>query len=81
MMKVEAGTELFLSKVGAYGFFYPDESNSVTVIESFDARDVTWIGSLSFKALKPQDKARVVDKNGKQLDINYPVWIKHDQKK
>jgi hypothetical protein len=76
-MKVSIGAKLYLSKLGAYGFHYPNNEKPLTVTATFSAKEVSWVGSKFYSAIIPDDQATAVDSDGNFYRINYPVWVEN----
>ena len=78
-MKIKINTEVFLSKRVAYNFLYPDEESRLMVTATFNASEMAWIGGGCYSAIKPDEQATAIDKDGNLFRINYPVWIKSEE--
>ena len=72
MSYLEKGTEVFLSKKGYNGFFYPD-TQTETLLQDSEVSQISWVGSMDLlPVLVPESTIYGSGNPDKMI----PVWIK-----
>ena len=73
MSYLEKGTEVFLSKKGHNGFFYPDLYSILPLKEDTQVSQISWVGSMDLlPVLVPETSIYESGNPDKMI----PVWIK-----